>query len=634
MSSNRSSPILPGSDRDTCGFVPVVEEIVCMPPIGAGSGASVPAVADVGRRSNPFDAGVGRVTLSPKYGAIIRPAQSGKTRTIQEMMLEYEEMAKLFHPEEASGFINIVICSKNLNLVKQTHARMSEIVVPSDEEDDDDDATVDATIEGDIFSWMTGTKETNIKPDALAFRIATCDVRMVICCAHKKRLQYVADLLALFDRADFMPRRVNVWMDEADDYVNLWSEVDLARFRKVCHVYLVSATIDDIVDKHTRLAVKGWKTTHPPVYRKTADSIVKIVDTDSHDAVAYFETVYTAHRSELRVPGMRLFAPGSDLVASHNAIADFLVPEGFAVAVINGRRKCILVPGLGKELSIAAHVPVGTVMEIGKVIAKMYVDYNLARFPFAITGKLCLGRGITFQGEVTTSVPTVGEDGGVAVVTDHYEFLFDAGVIPHMNKPSTLYQCAARMNGNTGGFKTYKPSVLYTTPANYASILKSEKIATNLAVLVHTHKLTDIGREEMEWAAHGDEDQYHRDVAAAALPPVAPTAADDSKFEVEWRDFETFAEAKSYASRIHEPVFRDDDGFILSGKSGKAKRLSYASVVSMRTGKKTAGFDVRTPAVGKSKTTLYTCYRSLSDQASVVFVVGKITLLPPPASGD
>lgn len=467
--------------------------------------------------ASPFDV-VLRTKLSPKYQCLVRPAQSGKTRTMQEMMLEYETLAKMFNPEDGTGFLNVVICSKNLNLVKQTHARMAEIVVPASTEDEEsDNGSADDTIEGEIFSWMTGTKHTNITPDALFGKIILGDVRMVVCCAHKKRIQYVVDLLALLSRCAFFNQGVNIWMDEADDYVNLWSEVDYAQFAKVRGVYLVSATIDAIVERHTHVKVMPFPNTYHTCYHATADSVVEFVDIHTSGAVDYFEKVYAANRDVLRRPGVRAFMPGDDAVTSHTAIADRLYADGWAVAVINGKRKCILVPGMADPLVIAAHVPEGEIMEIGKTIARMYRDYNLARFPFAITGKLCLGRGITFQCEEKRVEVSVGEGGAFeSTSVVNFEFMFDFGIIPYMSNAATLYQCVSRTNGNIREFVRYAPPKLFMMRATYDKILKSEAIAKNLAVLVRTHGLADIGKEEMDWAFHGNEETYRADLARAA----------------------------------------------------------------------------------------------------------------------
>jgi hypothetical protein len=457
--------------------------------------------------------------MNRKYACIIRPAQSGKTRTMQELMLEYERIASIFHPD-GENYLNIVICSKNLNLVKQTHARFKkELFVSSSDEDDDtsESASADAKIEGDIFSWMTGTKDTNITASDLFGRIILEDVRMVICCAHKKRLEYVADLLALLDRCKAFKQRVNIWMDEADDYVKLWSAptVDYPRFNKVNDIYLVSATVDAIVHKFQRIVVRPFAITYPACYHKTADARVVEVDSRVRDPVEFLKSVYSANKERLCAPGVRLFAPGDITVKSHDDIADFLVSEGFAVCILNGKKKCIRVPGAEAPLVIAEHVPEGEIMEVGKTIACMYRDYNLARFPFAITGKICLSRGITFQCEELRTILSVQCDGSLTSSSElSYDFLFDYGVMPPMSDRATLYQCVSRVNGNIKTFRNYKAPTLFMTTETRETIFGAEKIAENLATLVHKHGLPDVGVEEMNWAIHGDEEKYQRELEA------------------------------------------------------------------------------------------------------------------------
>lgn len=505
--------------------------------VPASSSVLRPAAAGAG--PDPFDFPVPSpdFTMSSKYVCIVRPCQSGKTRTMQELMLEYDHMARAFYPED-ENFVNILICSKNLNLVKQTHARMKKDLFSSPDDDESDSGSADDKIEGDIFSWMTGTKDTNITAGDLFGRIILEDIRMVICCAHKKRLEYVSALLSLLDRCKAFKQRVNIWMDEADDYVNLWSEIDFSRHFKINKIHLVSATIDSIVDKHKRICVKPMRVTFPSCYHKTTDSVIEEVDTAVRNPVDYLKTVYALHKETLNVPGMRLFAPGDLTVKSHNEIAEFLLAEGFAVCILNGRKKCILTPDREEPLNISDHVQRGEIMEVGRVIARMYRDYNLSRFPFAVTGKICLSRGITFNCEEFEDVLEASSDGSVVPSTElMFDFLFDAGVIPHMNDRATLYQCASRVNGNIRNFKNYKSPTLYMSSDTHQTILDAEKIASNLAVLVHTHRLADIGKEEMNWAIHGDIERYRRDLTACVsgedmstgpqIPEIVPISDED-----------------------------------------------------------------------------------------------------------
>jgi hypothetical protein len=535
---------------------------------------------------NVFDAPPhhAKYTMNRKYKCIVRPAQSGKTRTMQELMLEYDRLGKIFYKDDES-FLDIIVCSKNLNLVKQTHARMKkELFVSSDEDDDaSDSASADAKIEGDIFSWMTGTKDTNISPEALVTKICLGDVRMVICCAHKKRLKYVADLLSILDRARFFKDRVNIWMDEADDYVNIWSssEVDFPRFNKVNDIYLVSATVDAIVEKFDRIKVKPFASTYPACYHKTVESHIVEIPATSRDPMDYLNTVYSQHNNTLCVPGMRVFVPGDITVKSHDQIADFLVAEGFAVCILNGKKKCIRVPGMEEPLVIAEHVPVGEIMEVGKTIAIMYRDYNLSRFPFAITGKICLSRGITFQCEDLTTVLAVQPDGTLTSSSElSYDFLFDAGIMPPMSDRATLYQCVSRVNGNIKNFRNYKVPTLYMSKETRETIFGAEKIAENLATLVHTHNLADVGKEEMNWAIHGDEAAYRNEVEASSRHSPSTAAASHRIYYRKTKEFATMGAARKY----YAERFGSEDGLAETKlqkekDSGKFK-CSFANVKS------------------------------------------------------
>jgi len=583
---------------------------------------SHPAAA--GASPDPFDFPLPshhpHFTMSHKYSCTCMPCQSGKTRNMQELMLNYNVMAKNFYPDD-ENYINIVICSKNLNLVKQTEARMKKDLfsAPSPDDDESDTSSADAKIEGDIFSWMSGTKQNNITSSDLFGRIILEDIRMIVCCAHKKRLEYVAELLALLDRCKAFKQRVNIWMDEADDYVNLWSDIDFSRFFKVNHIHLVTATLDSIVDKFKRVKVRPMPVTFPSCYHKTRDSRVEESDMGTRDPVEHLKTVYALHKDTLSAPGMRLFAPGDLTVKSHDAIAKFLLSEGFAVCVLNGKKKCIHLPGVEEPLHIADYVLDGEIMEVGLVIARMYHEQKLSRFPFAITGKICLGRGITFNCEQFMTYLTMSEDGTLSTQRELvFDFLFDAAIVPPMNDRATLYQCASRVNGNIRGFTNYAQPTLYMTSETHQTILDAEAIAMNLPVLVHTHKLVDVGKEEMNWAIHGDIERYREEKEGT---PVVR----GEDFEAQpLLEFDTFEEARTECRKHnYTPQLprKDADGFFMCSTS-KTKKHSFAEVKKFcESGKKTSGMECKTLEVGQTRARMYACYK---DDDRLVFVVRKL----------
>lgn len=97
---------------------------------------------------------------------------------------------------------------------------------------------------------------------------------------------------------------------------------------------------------------------------------------------------------------------------------------------------------------------------------------------------------------------------------------------------------------------------------------------------------------------------------------------DEEDFEAETREFLSFASAKAWATRIHEPEMVD--GFYQTSTTGKARTLRYDEVVAFCNGKKTAGLPSNM-AVGKSVNRLSVGYRELSDPTSAVFVVRRVT---------
>ena len=413
-----------------------------------------------------------------KIQCLQRPAQSGKTRKMQEMMTEYKAMEEIYRGVGHNP-LNIIIVSNNRNLVDQTKVRQDEY---EENHSVDSDGTADDHITGSSFAWMSGTKKTSISVNDLAFRVLAGEVTTVVVCSHKKRLAYVYSLVRRLNEVDAFTRTIDVWIDEADASVKLWSNpaIDVTLFRKVSQVTLVSATFDSVVKQYARVRILPAAETYPECYHKLTEC-VKVADDTAGCAVDYLMGVFPKYEETLVAKGMRLFAPGDVTVASHDAIADFLRSKGFAVLVLNGKRKCIVRPN-GAVLPIMGYDDDGNALEIGKAVANIYHSNGLAEFPFAVTGQLCLGRGLTFQND---------------------RFLFDFGIVPPINDASTAYQCAARMAGNLKNVANYKAPTLVTTTPMWAMIERQELVAINLSRLVHEKKWDSVGEEEMLEAGGG-----------------------------------------------------------------------------------------------------------------------------------
>lgn len=417
-----------------------------------------------------------------KIECIWLPGQSGKTKKITEMMKDKIKEYKCFGDITGiKGGLNIIVCSNNRSLVRQTGSRM--------EKDG-------PQIDGSIFSWFSGDKTSNISSKELADDIKEGVVDMVICCSNKTRLQYLVELVKNLQRSSHFDKEIHIWIDEADASVNLWSQdefVDILGFEKVKKVVLVSATFDSVLKKYDRIKVLPIKnTTNLETYHSIQDCNIVEDDTLTNNAPEYIEAIYAKYRDVLKKPGMRLFAPGDIERKTHDRIAEFLLSEGFAVAVLNGTRKEIVIPGKA-SIDLTRHIDFENVEdeEIGKKIAKFYHEKNLSKNPFAITGQLCLGRGLTFQNE---------------------HFLFDFGILSYISDRADAYQCACRMAGNIRKYTGYKQSTIVTSSLMHKVIVHQEEIAKNIARLVYENSLQDVGKEEVAYAAGKRKDYGKADV--------------------------------------------------------------------------------------------------------------------------
>jgi len=424
---------------------------------------------------------------------IMLPGQSGKTRKVEELISMYSAMSRITNECEEND-INIIFCSNNRALVKQTEARMKnnknlfigdEDSVGTDTSSIADEDTSDAKIEGRVFSWFSGSGVKKIPKEKISLDILNDKISMVICCANKIRMKYVYDIIKDLQESRHFTRKIYIWLDEGDAYVKLWnnSSVDVTRFSKVAKVTPVSATFDSCIKLFDRIKVIPFQfTSNQETYHAFQDCVI-LTDDTAGQAPEYFSTILQKYGSIICQPGNRLFCPGDNRTETHDAIAEEALDKGFVVAIINGRQKALLFPRALNRSPIPLieqwddnEAP----EEIGMKIGRLYRDMNLARYPFAITGHTCLSRGITFQNDL---------------------FMFDYGIIPNISNSATAYQTACRMNGNIRLFPGYKAPTVFLCSRMKEKIIQNEQIAINMARICFKEKLEDVGKEEFKQAA-------------------------------------------------------------------------------------------------------------------------------------
>ena len=136
------------------------------------------------------------------------------------------------------------------------------------------------------------------------------------------------------------------------------------------------------------------------------------------------------------VPNTRWFIPGGTRKKSHRDIKDACVKRGFAVFVVNGDGISLTLP-CGTEVAIEKKDDL-----LNSKIKKMYAAHNLHEHPVAITGNICIGRGISISDP---------------------EFMFTHGILSECKSGAEASQLAGRLKGNMKDWPGFQPPTVFTT---------------------------------------------------------------------------------------------------------------------------------------------------------------------------
>jgi len=132
----------------------------------------------------------------------------------------------------------------------------------------------------------------------------------------------------------------------------------------------------------------------------------------------------------------RWFIPGGTRKKSHLNIKDACVKRGFAVFVVNG-------DGISLTLPCGTEVPIEKKDDLlNSKIKKMYAAHNLHEHPVAITGNICVGRGISISDP---------------------EFMFTHGILSECKSGAEASQLAGRLKGNMKDWAGFQPPTVFTT---------------------------------------------------------------------------------------------------------------------------------------------------------------------------
>ena len=196
--------------------------------------------------------------------------------------------------------------------------------------------------------------------------------------------------------------------------------------------------------------------------------------------------------------------------------------------------------------------------ELNTLLKKIYKQNHLENYPVAITGNICIGRGISIVSE---------------------DFMFDCGILSLCHNQQEASQNSGRLKGNIKGFSTYKPFKVFATEQFDKVAKEWEKKSRGLAELAFKRaeegKSTIITKNEFKTVGEDFEYIVH--------PELFSSYANAQRFLVtKQRQMNTKTKA-SKKSVIHSS--EATRGYMVTSKllkGGKTiKDLSYEDVLTI-----------------------------------------------------
>lgn len=408
------------------------------------------------------------------------PAQSGKTRKMTELMKKWSGFIDEF---SHANCLNIIFTSNTKILTKQTAKRIindvDQVSTSTDDEfymDEEDSELDEISTSCKTIAWIHGKKSLSVN-DVFA-KITSDDdddeINNVICCTNKARTTRVIDLLLKihkkFQKRNYL-KSATIWIDEADYSLGIWKKfVDviqpMVEDNFIQNIVLVSATMTPVykylhsIDIEPELRV--YPATHIPSYLKFSEcEVINDISDNTQNITEQLTRVLQQH-SDMVVPGSKWFCPGNTNRKSHEEICDILLSNGFNVLILNGSNKEFRLNGGGK-IPVYDH-DADNDDELSKILNENYYSQELYERPFAVTGNLCVSRGITFASK-----------------NGDNEFIFTHGVIPDTTNGDEGYQMVARLLGNVKEWSSYRVPTIFISTATSELISKSENMAIQIA---------------------------------------------------------------------------------------------------------------------------------------------------------
>lgn len=402
---------------------------------------------------------LGEVNSVKKLELMVKPTQSGKT------FLMLQEISSLW--EKNSDIIHIIFCDNQLLQTEQTSSRIKHF-------DDFDEYKLNDGEISLIFS-SKGIKDYK----QIIHHIIFNGIKSIITCSNRKRISDIDILLNEYSK--ILTYNYCIWIDEIDKniklfckYINKWKDME-----KVKRIDLITATPLNVFNNFNLIKIYGLDETYDKEkFHCFQHSNFKICD-NNYETLEYITNILDEYKNDLK-NGQVWFVPGDINKNSHLEIKNILIKHNFIVFVINGTCKQIFY-----EDNTFEDIPINNIDTLANVLGKLYIEKNFKNKKIAITGNLCVSRGITISSE---------------------NMIITHAILPTKISNSNscnMYQLAGRICGNIKKFKNYKNPTIFCTENFKKIVSKCETQAINLAEKAFQLNNNIITKKDFDLAING-----------------------------------------------------------------------------------------------------------------------------------
>ena len=403
---------------------------------------------------------------------ICKPEQSGKTFVmIQQIIKDLRDHSL------TRIVINIILCDNNLLLTKQTSKRVSE------------DLSKEIEINGVSYLEFSSHSRTEYRnPDAVVGAIIRKGIHNILCCTNGTRVEDIYGIICDLNKSQFTMDQLffKIWLDEADKFTGFIDSTFIPLVEEFDNVgvYCITATPKKLFDRYHNINVFPLENTTCPKYHGWEDNDIRFVDSGAI-CDSFVKYVLDNLGKDHIQPGTKWYIPAEYKKDSHIAVKDVCVKSGFAVIIVNGDGIKLFLPD-GEMILYKKD------NELNTIIQTAYMVYELHKYPFAITGNVCIGRGLSIMSE---------------------GFMMDYGILSSCHNQQEASQNSGRLKGKIKLWDNYKAPIVFTTEKfNKVAVewerksrglaeLAFKKEAEGKSTIISKHEFKTVG-EDYEYVIH------------------------------------------------------------------------------------------------------------------------------------